>query len=146
MRPWPRPITLVSVILVAAAFLGLLVAALTSALVYDISPSELASHAGDASVRLYGLVVPGSERWDAATRTLSFAITDGATTVAVSTSDLPTDLFRDGMAVVLAGHAAGPGQFTADQVLVKHSEVYQALGPGQTIPPGVVEQLVNGSP
>ena len=143
-RRRPRPITLVGLVLVIAAFVALIAIALTSALEYDVTPTELAAHQRDGTVRLTGIVVPKSERWDAATKTLSFALTDGSTTVEVSSTALPTDLFRDGVAVVVAGHANGPGRFTATEVLVKHSEVYGPLAPGQTIPPGVVQQLEAG--
>ena len=144
MRRRPRPITLIGLALVTAALGALVVIALTSAIEYDVTPTQLAAHGRDGTVRLAGIVVAKSERWDAATKTLSFALTDGTTTVAVSSTSLPTDLFRDGVAVVVAGHAGGPGRFIATEVLVKHSEVYAPLAPGQTIPPGVVEQLQTG--
>lgn len=133
--------TVIGLALVAVAFVALVAIALTSALRYDVSPTELAAHQHDGTVRLYGIVVPGSERWDAATSTLAFALTDGTTTVEVRSTELPTDLFRDGVAVVVAGHATGATAFTATEVLVKHSEVYAPLAPGQTIPPGVLQQL-----
>ncbi len=143
--PRPRPVTLVGLALVTGALVTLVWVALTSAVVYYVTPSELAAHRTDQSVRLYGIVVPGSERWDATIRTLSFSLTDGATTVNVTSTDLPTDLFRDGVAVVVEGHADGVGHFAAGEVLVKHSEVYGPLSSGQTIPPGVLQQLQQGT-
>ncbi len=143
--PRPRPITLVGLALVTGALAALVWVALTSAVVYYVTPSELAAHRTDASLRLYGIVVPGSERWEATPRTLSFALTDGTTTVDVTSTDLPTDLFRDGAAVIVEGHAGGAGVFAAGQVLVKHSEVYGPLAPGQTVPPGVLQQLEQGT-
>ncbi len=141
----PRPITFLGLALVAGAFVALVWVALTSTVVYYLTPSELAAHRADQSVRLYGIVVPKSERWDAVTRTLSFALTDGTTTVEVRSNGLPTDLFRDGAAVVVAGHGSGVGRFAADEVLVKHSEVYGPLAPGQTVPPAVLRRLEQGT-
>ena len=140
-----RPITVLGLALVAGSLVALVWVALTSAVVYYVTPSELAAHRTDQSIRLYGIVVSGSVHWDAATDTLSFALTDGRTSVAVSSTSLPTDLFRDGTAVVVAGHAGTPGQFVADEILVKHSEVYGPLAPGQTMPPGALEQVEQGS-
>jgi len=77
---------------------------------------------------------------------LSFRITDGATTIAVHSRSLPTGLFRDGIGVVLAGRLAGPGTFAADEILVKHSEVYEPLRPGQTVPPGLLDVIRGDAP
>lgn len=141
----PRPITVIGLALVAGALIALLWVALSSAVVYSVTPSELAAHPPDQSVRLYGIVVPGSVRWDAESGMLSFALTDGTTSVAVTSTSLPTDLFRDGAAVVVGGHRGTPGRFIADEVLVKHSEVYGPLSAGQTVPPGVLQQIEQGT-
>jgi len=140
----PRAATLLGIILVVGAIVVLVAVSLTSAIVYYVTPTELAARSTGESVRLYGIVTPGSVRWDRANSLLSFRVTDGTTTVEVSSRSLPTALFRDGVGVVLAGHATGPGRFTADEILVKHSEVYQPLKPGETIPPGLLERLGAG--
>lgn len=142
----PRLGTLVGLALVVGAFVALVTISLTSALVYYVTPSELASRPPGGAVRLYGLVEPGSVRWDAPSSTLSFRITDGTTTVAVASRSLPTGLFGDGIGVVLAGRASGSGAFAADEILVKHSEVYKPLKPGETPPPGLLDALREESP
>ena len=140
----PRAATLLGIILVVGAIVVLIAVSLTSAIVYYVTPTELAARSTGESVRLYGIVTPGSVRWDRASSLLSFRVTDGTTTVEVSSRSLPTALFRDGVGVVLAGHSTEPGRFTADEILVKHSEVYQPLKPGETIPPGLLERLGAG--
>lgn len=132
--------------LIAGSFFALVAISLTSALVYYVTPTELGSNPGSGAVRLYGIVEPGSVRWDAPASTLSFRITDGATTIAVHSRSLPTGLFRDGIGVVLAGRLAGPGTFAADEILVKHSEVYEPLRPGQTVPPGLLDVIRGDAP
>lgn len=139
-----RPATVAGLVLVAAAFVGLVGMALTSALVYYVTPSELEARPDRGAVRLYGVVEPGSIRWDAASSTLSFRVTDGAVTVAVTSGSLPTALFGDGIGVVLAGAREGPMSFRADEVLVKHSEVYAPLAPGATMPPGLLDAIRDG--
>jgi cytochrome c-type biogenesis protein CcmE len=135
----PRPATLIGLGLVAIAFVVLAAMSLQSALVYDLTPTELGSRPIGERARLYGIVVDGSVQFDEATKTLRFAVTDGQSTTAVSTQSIPTALFRDGVAVILGGRLTGPGAFAADQLVVKHSEVYAPLVPGQTMPPGVLD-------
>jgi cytochrome c-type biogenesis protein CcmE len=140
----PRPVTLIGFGLVVAAFVVLAAMSLRSALVYDLTPTELGSRPIGEPARLYGIVVDGSVQFDDTTKTLRFVVTDGRSTTAVSTQSIPTALFRDGVAVVLGGRLTGPGTFAADQLVVKHSEVYAPLEPGQTMPPGVLD--ATGSP
>jgi cytochrome c-type biogenesis protein CcmE len=135
----PRPVTLIGLGLVVVAVVILAAMNLQSALVYDLTPTELGSRPVGERARLYGIVVDGSVQFDEATKTLRFAVTDGRSTTAVSTQSIPTALFRDGVAVVLAGRLTGPGAFVADQLVVKHSEVYAPLDAGQTMPPGVLD-------
>jgi cytochrome c-type biogenesis protein CcmE len=142
----PRIATLAGLTLVGGAFMALVGISLTSAVVYYVTPSELTSAAPASNVRLYGIVAPGSVRWDPATSTLSFSVTDGATVVAVRSRSLPTGLFRGGVGVVLAGRLTAPDSFSADEILVKHSEVYKPLGPGETPPPGLLEKIREGEP
>jgi len=141
MRRRPRVATLVALALVVAAFATLVAISLTSALVYYVTPTELTSARASSTVRLYGVVVPGSVAWDAPARTLMFQVSDGTTTVDVTSRSLPTALFRDGVGVILVGQATDAHRFVADELLVKHSEVYEPLRPGETIPPNILEQI-----
>ena len=141
MRIRPRVATLVALILVAGAFVGLVAMSLTSALVYYVTPTELASDPRSGTVRLYGLVVDRSGAWNESSRTLAFRSTDGTTTIDVTSTAIPTSLFRDGVAVVLVGRATDASHFVADELLVKHSEVYEPLRSGETIPPNILEQI-----
>lgn len=142
----PRLLTLLGLGLVTAAFVALVGISLTNAIVYYVTPTEFAAHPTTGNVRVYGIVEPGSVRWDGPTSTLSFRITDGTTTMAVVSRSLPTGLFRDGIGVVLAGRATGREEFSADEVLVKHSEVYEPLRPGETPPPGLIDTIRQDAP
>ena len=137
----PRSATLVGLLLVVLAFVGLVAISLSSSLVYYVTPSELAAQSRSGSVRLYGVVEPGSVQWNASSSMVSFTVTDGTSTMAVHSSSLPTGLFREGIGVVLAGQASDDGVFVADEILVKHSEVYAPLEPGETMPPGLLETI-----
>lgn len=142
----PRAATLVALVLVVGAFVALLGVGLTNAVVYYVTPTELVNTPRAGAVRLYGIVEPGSARWRAASSALAFRLTDGVTTLSVTSSSLPTGLFRDGIGVVVSGRLSDAGEFTADEILIKHSEVYAPLKAGETPPPGLLETLRQGSP
>lgn len=142
----PRTATFVGLGLIVVAFVALIAISLTNALVYYVTPTELQARSITSSVRLYGIVEPGSVRWDSPSATLTFRITDGTTEMAVESQSLPTGLFRDGIGVILAGRTTAPGTFLADEVLVKHSAVYQPLRAGETVPPGLLDTLRAGTP
>lgn len=146
IRTRPRSATLVGLGLVAGAFVALVGISLTNAIVYYVTPTELGADPASGAVRLYGIVEPGSVSWNASEATLSFRITDGMTTIEVSSTSLPTGLFRDGIGVILAGRSTGPGAFEAGEILVKHSEVYEPLRPGETPPPGLLDALREDNP
>lgn len=137
----PRAATLLGLTLVVGAFVALVAVSLTSAITYYVTPSELASRPSDGPTRLYGVVEAGSVNWQADGSTLAFRVTDGTTTIAVTSRSLPTGLFRDGIGVILAGRLAAPDRFVADEILVKHSEVYAPLQPGETLPPGLLDTI-----
>ena len=141
-----RRTTLAGLLLVALAFAALIGVSLTNAVVYYRTPSELRSSPTRDVVRLFGLVVPGSVSFDRDRGLLSFRLTDGVTEVDVVTNAVPTALFRDGVGVVVAGRMDALDVFRADEILVKHSEVYEPLRPGQTIPPGLLDSLASAAP
>ncbi len=141
-----RRVTLLGLVLTGASLLVLVGVGLSSAVVYYRTPTELLAARDRGATRLYGLVVPGSVRTDPTTHRLDFRVTDGTDTVAVESTALPTALFRDGVGVVLEGRLGTGGVFVADNILIKHSEVYEALKPGQTIPPGVLPSPLSVAP
>lgn len=139
-----RPATIAGIGLVGIALAGLLGLGLTSSIVYSSTPTELARQAEGRDVRLVGVLVDGSARWDARSGTLRFQVTDGTTTVPVTSRDLPTGILRDGMAVVLVGRPT-PSGFVATELMAKHSETYRGLAPGETMPPSVLQGIDRAS-
>lgn len=102
-------------------------------LVYYWSPTELLEAGDDAygaSIRLGGLVAPGS----VSRRTgsdLSFEVTDGENTVAVRSNAVPPAMFREGIGVVVEGTIDSSGVFSTQRLMVKHDNEYQAPGEGE---------------
>jgi cytochrome c-type biogenesis protein CcmE len=136
VTPERRRRRLLTVAALAAA--GLVVAFLAfggigESLVYYWSPSELAeagAKARGATVRLGGLVVPGSIEREADGLTLHFTVTDGRQSVPVTAHALPPAMFREGIGVVVEGTLAADGTFTTQRLMVKHDNEYRAPGEG----------------
>jgi cytochrome c-type biogenesis protein CcmE len=98
-------------------------------LVYYWSPSEMLAAGDDAkgaSIRLGGLVEPGSIRRDPDGLTLSFSVIDQGQSVRVSTQAVPPAMFRESIGVLLEGTLREDGTFVSDRLMVKHDNQYQA--------------------
>ena len=141
-----RPATLLGLGMLVVALIAVITLGAPGALVYYVTPTELAADLTDEPIRLYGVVETGSVQWQESTRELRFVVSDGTTSIAVRTQAIPTALFRDGVAVVLAGRRESATSFLAEELLIKHSEVYAPLAPGQSIPPGLLDSLIEASP
>lgn len=122
-----------AVILVAA---GLMIyRALSSSLVYFIIPSEYAADPvqyDDRRIRLGGIVESGSVAFDEERLQLTFHVTDSLETYPVRHGGTPPELFQENSGVVVEGQFHD-GVFESDNLLVKHSEVYQAPEPGERV-------------
>lgn len=107
--------------------------ALSSSLVYYILPSEYAQDPlqyDGRRIRLGGLVEEGSVAFDDDRLQLTFHVTDSLQTYPVRHGGTPPELFQENTGVVIEG-TFDEGVFMSDNLLVKHSEVYQAPEPGE---------------
>lgn len=101
-------------------------------LVYYWSPTEMVAQkekALGATIRLGGLVEPGTLKPQG--EELRFRVTDGTTTVDVVTREVPPQMFREGIGVVVEGTVDPAGQFTSTRMMVKHDNEYRAPDAGQ---------------
>jgi cytochrome c-type biogenesis protein CcmE len=131
--------------LIVAALAYLINSGIQEAAVYYITPSELKAK-GDAvpdrSLRLGGMVVPGSLRWEPQTLKLTFRLTDGKEEVAVEHIGSPPDLFKEGSGAVVEGRCVGGGPFRSSMIMAKHSEDYHPPEQGQAPAEHVHQTLV----
>jgi cytochrome c-type biogenesis protein CcmE len=124
-RRWGYGIAGVAVLVVAGY---MIFQALGTSLVYFVLPNE---HAADPAqfdgrrIRLGGIVATGTVAFDERDLLLTFDVTDGITRYPVRHTGAPPELFKENTGVVIEGRFED-GTFRSDNVLVKHSEVYEA--------------------
>ena len=111
--------------IVLAVAVGLILVALQDRIVFFNTPTEIHAEAPapERTIRLGGLVAAGSVA-KAVDGTVTFTVTDGTETVAVTFRGVLPDLFREGQGVVAEGKLAPDGMFVAATVLAKHDETY----------------------
>lgn len=131
--------------LAIVAVVGMLLASgLEEGVVYFLTPSEVVAQgteAVDRPLRLGGQVKPGSVDWNAEALDLRFVVQDSAGEVPVASSGAPPAMFRDGIGVVVEGSLRPDGTFESTNLMVKHSNEYQAPH-GDSIPEAMYESLV----
>ncbi|QMW24137.1 cytochrome c maturation protein CcmE [Sandaracinobacteroides saxicola] len=119
-------------LVLALAALGALAGAgilATSALgdtaTYFYAPSDVAKAPPETgkTIRLGGLVKPGSVSRSADGLTLAFTVTDRAFDTRVQYRGIVPDLFREDQGVIATGRFES-GTFRAEQILAKHDENY----------------------
>ena len=99
------------------------------------APSQIAAGEAplDRTIRIGGLVLPGSVKRDPNSLRVEFDLTDNLETVKVHFQGILPDLFREGQGIVARGALRDDGIVQAEEVLAKHDENY--------MPPEVAESL-----
>jgi cytochrome c-type biogenesis protein CcmE len=129
-----RVITIVAVAIVAGVIAIVAYGNIGTNLVYYWSPKEVhdaGRKAVGASIRLGGLVAPGSIERAATGLDLRFTVTDGDATVPVHASAVPPAMFREGIGVVVEGTLRRDGVFESRRLMVKHDNEYRAPSDGE---------------
>jgi cytochrome c-type biogenesis protein CcmE len=124
-RKQKRMTTIMGGLAVLGLAAGIALYALSDAIVFFYTPSEVAAKQVQPGqrIRLGGLVENGSlvRGTDA---NISFIVTDMTKTLPVTYRGQLPDLFREGQGVVAEGSLDATGTFLADTVLAKHDETY----------------------
>jgi cytochrome c-type biogenesis protein CcmE len=124
-RKQKRLATILGGLAILGVAAGLVLYALSDAIVFFYTPSEVVEkQVGPGQrIRLGGLVEKGSlvRGGDA---NVSFIVTDMTKTLPVAYRGQLPDLFREGQGVVAEGSLDASGIFQADTVLAKHDETY----------------------
>ena len=105
-------------------------------LVYYWSPGELIKNGEQAygpTIRLGGVVRAGTLQWDKDKTHLTFMVADShkfdSPAVMVVSTELPPQMFREGIGVVVEGTYDRSGIFTSNRLMVNHSNEYKAPHP-----------------
>lgn len=120
---------ILTLLVVLGGFGYLIYGGLDDNLVYFLTPSELMAKGDSAHgkpVRLGGMVVPGTVKWDAKTIDLRFTLSDNKGKIDVHSKKAPPQMFREGQGVVVEGRLANNGVFESTSLMVKHSNEYKA--------------------
>lgn len=138
MTPTPRKQRMIFVgvmVVGVAAAVTLALLAIGENMLYFFSPTQIEN--GEAplgrTLRVGGLVVPGSVVREPGSLTIQFELTDNRELLTVRFSGILPDLFREGQGIVATGSLKPDGLFVAAEVLAKHDEQY--------MPPEVAEAL-----
>ena len=119
-------------------------------LVYYWSPKEMLAQGEKAygpTIRLGGVVQPGSIKWNEAHTTLEFRVStevkEGAESVLVRSTEVPPQMFREKIGVVVEGTFDKSQVFSSNRLMVNHSNEYRAPKPGEE--PRKWQETVEGS-
>lgn len=88
------------------------------------------------TIRVGGLVLPGSVKRSASGLEVHFSVSDNQSQLDIVYEGILPDLFAEGQGVVAVGELLPEGHFRAQQVLAKHDETY--------MPPEVHDALKAG--
>jgi cytochrome c-type biogenesis protein CcmE len=126
---------------VIALLLGVVIAAsliiygLSKNMVYFYTPTQIINKEApiNKSIRVGGMVVPGSIIKSKSSLNVIFQINDLKNTISISYDGLLPDLFGENQGVVVTGSLDSKSNFVANEVLAKHDENY--------MPPEVADMM-----
>ena len=117
-------------------------------LVYYWTPTDLTS-AGDkaygATIRLGGMVAPGSIHNRTGASGVEFDVKDAAKIVHVRSNGVPPQMFRENIGVVVEGTMARGGYFQCSRLMVSHNNEYRAPKAGHPVDKKELERLMKST-
>lgn len=130
-----RTIIIIALILAISMAIALTLYALKQNINLFFTPSDLVHHQAPIgqSIRMGGLVVPGSVIRSFQDLSMTFQLTDTKNVVTVHYTGILPDLFRENQGIVVLGTLQNDHSFIASEVLAKHDENY--------MPAEVIESL-----
>ena len=124
-----RRFVIVALAVSAIAFIVIAAGGINENLVYYWTPTDLRA-AGDkaygATIRLGGMVAPGSIKTRSGVAGVEFDVKDAAAIVHVKSTGAPPQMFRDHIGVVVEGTMTRGGTFESHRLMVSHNNEYRA--------------------
>ena len=114
---------------------SLIIYGLSKNMVYFYTPTQVINKEApiNKSIRVGGMVVPGSIIKSKSSLNVIFQINDLKNTISISYDGLLPDLFGENQGVVVTGSLDSKSNFVANEVLAKHDENY--------MPPEVADMM-----
>jgi cytochrome c-type biogenesis protein CcmE len=117
---------IVALVLAIAMAVALTLFALKQNINLFFTPSDIVNQQAsmDHTIRMGGIVVPGSVKRSAHDLSVVFTLTDTKNNVVVHYTGILPDLFRENQGIVVLGTIQNDQSFLAQEVLAKHDENY----------------------
>ena len=148
MRRRSRLFMIGAFVVAAIAFVVIAAGGINKNLVYYWTPTDLHA-AGDkaygATIRLGGMVAPGSIKRNAGITALEFDVKDAGGLVHVKSSGVPPQMFRENIGVVVEGTMTRAGYFQCNRLMVSHNNEYKAPKAGHPIDKQELEKLMRST-
>jgi cytochrome c-type biogenesis protein CcmE len=143
-----RWFALLALAVAGAAFALITAGGIGENLVYYWGPSDVHAH-GDkavgATIRLGGMVGPGSIVLGEGVSSLEFDVVDGKSAVHVKATGMPPQMFRDGIGVVVEGTMTREGHFEGKKLMVSHDNEYRVPEDGTVDVKALMRSLQDGA-
>jgi cytochrome c-type biogenesis protein CcmE len=148
MRRKTRRFILIASSVAALAFVIIAAGGINENLVYYWTPTDL-HKAGDkaygATIRLGGMVAPGSIQNRGGASGVEFDVIDGTGTVHVKSTGVPPQMFRENIGVVVEGTMTRSGHFQSHRLMVSHGNDYKAPEKGHAVDKKELEKLMKST-
>jgi cytochrome c-type biogenesis protein CcmE len=148
MRKKTRLFMIAAFAVAGIAFIVIAASSMNKNLVYYWTPTDL-HQAGDkaygASIRLGGMVVPGSIKNHTGVSGLEFDVKDATGFVHVKSSGVPPQMFRENVGVVVEGTMSRSGYFQCHRLMVSHSNEYRPPKTGHPLNRQELEKLMRST-
>ena len=145
MRRKTRRFMIAAFAVALVAFIVIAWGGINKNLVYYWTPTDLHA-AGDkaygATIRLGGMVTPGSIKNRSGVSGLEFDVHDAGGIVHVKSFGVPPQMFRENIGVVVEGTMTRGGYFQCNRLMVSHNNEYKAPKSGHPIDKKELEKLM----
>lgn len=148
MRRRSRRFIFIALGVAALAFVVIAASGINDNLVYYWTPTDLhaaGQKAYGATIRLGGMVAPGSIRSRAGTTGVEFDVKDGSALVHVKSTGVPPQMFRDNIGVVVEGTMTRDGHFQCNRLMVSHNNEYRAPKAGHPVDQKELQKLMHST-
>ncbi len=148
MRRRTRLFMVGAFVVAAIAFAFIAMSGINQNLVYYWTPTDLhaaGNKAYGATIRLGGMVAPGSIRHAAGTSGLEFDVKDLTGVVHVKSSGVPPQMFRENIGVVVEGTMVRGGWFQSNRLMVSHNNEYRAPAKGHPVDKKELEKMMKST-